>query len=723
MKRNFIQTISFLNQTVLRSLRDRGEQALIRRFVDAAVLALDAAYGYAYLRKGDHDFVLSYKTKTTPYEPQAPRKTGTVATAFRAGFPKFIRDVSGVGSVRADAKGRMKGVAVIPIGYQDDRYGVLVICYKSAHIFSQEEKELARFVGNATAQAIAARRLYAEVTEFKNTLDHTQDPVLVLAQHTYEVLYANKAVYRHLQVSPKRVLGRSIREVPVWVDRVQLAHILELVSKGIQGRLVVEAEFAPPNATPVPIEVSVELVANASASDRLLVTVRNIAELKKAQSEVKRSAYYDRLTGLPNRAYLLEEFPKLLEKAKAEKRQCALCVVDVDKFQFLNDLLGHDLADDLLAEIAKRLWNAADKQNTVVRMSSDEFAIVLDRIKSVQDVEELAASVQTAFQEPFVVGDQEVFVSISCGISVFPGDGRTVQVLVQNAITALRWVKESGGGSFRHYYSDMLGISPDRLRLLQDVKQLVRKGSLQLSFDPAVDAAGTGVPFLFSAIEPQLPRPGVPPLRDLLAMPEASSLAIEMGYWHIREVLRLIQLWRQSSKTAVSVCVPVLRRQLLQPDFALTVANMVAAAGVAPGALLFEVAESAVMQNIDELLGVLGQLEGVGIRLVVGEFGRGFISLPHVHRMPVDFVRLDPEFIQGPHMNPHSDAIVTALVSLAHDLGIGVVGGGITSKAQARYMQEKRCDALCGSWISASLAASEVEAFLAEQQWSRKVRS
>lgn len=721
MKRTFTQAISFLNQTVLRSLRDKGEQALVRRFVDAAVLALQAEYGYAYILTGREHFTLSYKTRNTPYEPQPPRKTGTVATAFRAGVPKFITDVSIVGSVRSDAKGRMKGVAVIPITYQDDRYGVLVICYTKAHTFTKEEKELARYVGNAVAQAMAARRLYAEVSEFQSTLDHTQDPMLVLAVGTYEVLYANKAVYRHLQISAKRLVGHPITEVPIRLSQAKLQSILDMASNGLQERLVVEAEFPYSDGTTVPIEISIELVQVAHVRDRLLVTVRNLTELKKAQSEVKRSAYYDRLTGLPNRAYLLEELPKIVERSKAEKRQFALCVVDVDKFQFINDLLGHESADELLAEIAKRLWNAADKRNTVVRTSSDEFAVVLDPIKSVQDVELVASEIQRAFQEPFVMQDQEVFISISCGIAIFPGDGQTMQTLMQNASSALRWVKESGGGSFRHYYGDMSGISPERLHFAQELRQALRKGNLQVLFDLAVQPAGKGAVFAFSSIYLKTKQAELLPLQSLLTLPESSSLALEVGYWHIREALRVVRQWQADSAAEVCVCVPVSRKQLLQPDFATTVAGMVAAADVPPSALLLEVEEGAVMQNLDELLGVLGQLEGMGVRLIVGGFGRGYISLPHVHRMPIEYVRLDAEFTQGLNMNAHSDAIVSALISFAHDLGIGVVASGITSKAQAWYLREKKCDVLCGSWVSAPLAPDEAARFLRDKSWMRKL--
>lgn len=716
MKLSLAQKITILNKTVLECFGASTNKYIVKKFVDAGIQVLGADFGCSWLKQGSNNFILAYKSPTMPYTPKPPRRNdGVNARIQRAKVPLLIHDIWPNPKVKSDSKSYMRAIAGVPIVYKRHNYGNLIYCFKKPHSFTEEEQIICEYIGNTTAQAITINQLYASVTEFKKTLDHARDPILLLNPIDLSVLYANQPVMKHLGMPEKKLLGASVRELPTGIPLDNFQTTIQEVINQPRERRVFETDIILKEQDPIPVEVSVEHVVTTTKEPRLLVTLRNLTDLRKAQSEVKRSVYYDKLTGLPNRMFLMEELPKVIEQAKADKRQFALLFVDLDKFKFINDMLGHEQGDVLLVEVAKRLWNSLDKRDMVVRMSSDEFVILLDHIKSIQDVEEVAEHIQTAFQEPFTVEQQEVYTNMSVGISVFPTDGTTIRTLLQNAEAALRWVKEAGGGAFRHYYADIATTSPERLKLEQQLRHAARKGQLSLHYAPCARTIAHTLLFARALLRWEHPEQGVIALRGLLDRSEESAVAIEVGYWQIREAVRQIKEWRTKGLGDVAVSVGISRRQLIQQHFIQTVRDILTAGEVAPSLVIFELSERMVMQNAQQLAGILAELKQMGVRLVIDSFGRGYTSLNFLKRLPIEIIKIDSQFIQGIGANRHDKALVSAMISLAHDMDMVVVAEGVTTKQQVSFLTQRGCDALEGPWLGEPLSPQEFTHIIAQK--------
>lgn len=709
MQKRVTDHITFLNQVALDSFRASSEKDVVKKMIAAGIKVLGADFGWCFMQNPDKKgFNLFYVTPNTDYRPIAtPRKNGIVSRAFRTQKPQIVENVPGTGYIRYDAKVAMQSVVVTPMAYRETNYGTLHLAFLKPHKFTREETIICSFLGNIAAQAITIHRLYAHVIEFKNTLDHTRDPMLTLEPKSLQILYANKAALKHMALPARQIIGKSVRDLKTGIPLENFEALIQSVINEVGERRVFETEMRLKDEGVIPIEISLEHVVAPTKESRLLATLRNLSELKKAQNEIKRSAYYDKLTGLPNRSFLMEELPKVMELAKADKRQFAFLFIDLDKFKLINDMLGHGHGDALLVEVAKRLWNSLDKRDTVVRMSSDEFVVLLDHIKSVQDVERIAEHIQTAFQEPFVIDQQEIYINMSVGISVYPGDGTTVQALMSSAEAALRWVKEAGGGAFRHYYADIATASPERLKLEQQLRHAAHKGQLQLHYEPSMRTESKALLFARGLLRWKHPEQGLIAVEDMLRGPEESAVAIEVGYWQIREATRQIKEWQKRGFGNIPISLYVSRKQLLQQNFVQSVQAILAAAEVPASLLVFELSENAVMQNMEALTGVLVALKGCGIQLVMDSFGRGYTSLNHLKRLPIQIIKIDQQFVEAIGSNRHDDAIVSAIISLAHDMGMMVMAKGVQKKQQVTFLTKKGCDVLEGPWIGTPEVAEE----------------
>lgn len=723
MKQSLVQKIAILNKTVLECFGAPTEQYIVKKFVDTGIVVLGADFGCSWLRRSGPRFELGYKSPAMPYAPEPPRRSdGVNARIQRSKVPLLIGDILPNRKVKQDSKQHMRAIAGIPIIYKNDNYGNLIYCFKNPRKFTQEEKSICEFIGNVTAQAIRINRLYANISELKHTLDNARDAMFILEPEDLRILYTNQTAIKHLGMSEKQLVGKSVRELQTGIPLDSFQEIIQAVVENPAERRLFETEITLPGQTIIPIEVSLEHVVKekSAAEPRLLATVRNLTDQKNAESEIKRSMYYDKLTGLPNRKYLMEELPKVVEAAKLEKRQFAVIFGDLDKFKFINDMLGHEQGDLLLVEAAKRLWDAVEKRDMVARTGGNEFILLLEHMQSIQDIERVAERIQAAFSEAFMLEGQEIYMSISLGISVFPNDGTDVQALLRNGQAALRSVKATGGGSFRHYYGDIAAVSPDQLKLQQQLRQAVSKGQLVVYYQPAISLANGKVLAAEASLRWKHPERGLLLPEDFMPRAEENGFVVEIGYWLVREVAGHIKAWQKKKLGTIPVSINLSYRQLAQHNIVEDMTKIVSAAGIVPQLLSIEVTESTVMKDLNLALAVLTKFKRLGCKILVDGFGRGYSSLKDLKQMPIDSIKIDPSFIQSIGTDKYDNAIVTAIISLAHDMKLPVVAEGVHESAHIKFLAEHGCDMVQGDWFTEALPEHGFVSWVSELNKVRK---
>lgn len=718
-----VAELSLLSQVVLEGLNAPDEKTIIKKFVEVSLKLLKADFGFTWYKPmGEPAYRWVYKTAKTPYSPGVPRKNGVMAKSLRSKTPIFIENAPQSKVARDEARENMASVAVIPIMYKKNVYGNLVVCYKKHHKFTPQERVFCSYIGNNAAQAITINRLYANLNELKHTLDNARDAMFILEPEDLRILYTNQTAIKHLGMSERQLVGKSVRELETGIPLDAFQEVIQTVIENPAERRLFETEISLPGQAVIPIEVSLEhVVKEKSAADpRLLATVRNLTEQKKVESEIKRSIYYDKLTGLPNRKYLMEELPKVIESAKLEKRQFAVIFGDLDKFKFINDMLGHEQGDLLLVEAAKRLWDAVEKRDMVARTGGNEFIMLLEHMQSIQDIERVAERIQAAFAEPFVLEGQEIYMSISLGISVFPNDGTEVQALLRNGQAALRSVKATGGGSFRHYYGDIAAVSPDQLKLQQQLRQAVSKGQLQVYYQPAISLVNGKVLAAEASLRWQHPDRGLLLPEEFLPRAEENGFIVEIGYWLVREAATHIKAWQKKKLGNIPVSINLSYRQLAQHNVVEDVARILSAAGVSPQLLSIEVAESTVMKDLNLALSALTKFKKLGCKVLINGFGRGYSSLKDLKQMPIDSIKIDPSFIKGIGTDKYDNAIVSAIISLAHDMKLLVVAEGVDENAHVKFLTTQGCDMVQGSWFTKALPANNFAPWVVELNKVRK---
>lgn len=722
MKDN-VAELNLLSQAVLGGLNAPDEKAIIKKFVEVSLKLLKADFGFTWYKPvGESAYRWVYKTPNTPYNPGVPRKNGVMAKSLRSKVPLFIENTPRSKEARDEARANMASVAVIPIIYKKNVYGNLVVCYKKHHKFTPQERVFCSYIGNNAAQAITINRLYANLAELKHTLDNARDAMFILEPEDLRILYTNQTAIKHLGMSEKQLVGKSVRELQTGIPLDSFQEIIQTVIDNPTERRLFETEISLPEQEVIPIEVSLEHVVKekSAAEPRLLATVRNLTDQKNAESEIKRSIYYDKLTGLPNRKYLMEELPKVIELARQEKRQFAVIFGDLDKFKFINDMLGHEQGDLLLVEAAKRLWDVVEKRDMVARTGGNEFILLLEHMQSIQDIERVAERIQSAFSEAFLLEGQEIYMSISLGISVFPNDGTDVQALLRNGQAALRSVKSTGGGSFRHYYGDIASVSPDQLKLQQQLRQAIGKGQLVVYYQPAVSLANGKVLGAEAQLRWQHPDRGLLLPEEFLPKAEENGFIVEIGYWLIREVAGNSKAWQKKKLGSIPVSVNLSYRQLAQHNVVEDIAKILSAAGVPPHLLSIEVAESTVMKDLPLALSVLTKFKQLGCKILVDGFGRGYSSLKDLKQMPIDSIKIDPSFIEGIGSDKYDNAIVSAIISLAHDMKLLVVAEGVRENAQVKFLTAQGCDMVQGDWFTKALPANAFAPWVVELNTVRK---
>jgi diguanylate cyclase (GGDEF)-like protein/PAS domain S-box-containing protein len=437
-------------------------------------------------------------------------------------------------------------------------------------------------------------------------------------------------------------------------------------------------------------------------------TYEDITERKLAEERVQFLAYYDALTGLPNRTLLQDRLAKALAGARRRKDKVAVLFLDLDRFKNINDSLGHSVGDLLLQKVSERLKRWAREQDTVARVGGDEFLIVLSAVKDVADAAVAAGRIRDAMTSEFVIQGRSLSVRCSLGISIFPDHGLDAESLIKNADAAMYSAKEGGRNKFSFFTQDMNAQAVERLTLENSLRSALEKGELFLVYQPQMEISTASIIGLEALLRWQHPDLGLVPPDKFIRIAENSGLIMPIGEWVLRTACSQARKWQDEGLPSVSVAVNVSAVQFRQEGFCELIRRVLRETGLAPQYLELELTESLLLSNADVMFSVLQELRAMGLKLAIDDFGTGYSSLSYLRQFPVSKLKIDRSFIRDVAVNPDDAAITTAIISMAKSLNLRVIAEGVEDEAQMSFLRAHQCDEIQGYYFSKPLAVDKV---------------
>lgn len=425
-------------------------------------------------------------------------------------------------------------------------------------------------------------------------------------------------------------------------------------------------------------------------------TIRYTIERKQAESEIKKLAYYDTLTGLPNRVLFTDRLKQAITLAGREKREVALLFLDLDNFKTVNDTLGHSHGDRLLKICADRIQGCLRSSDTVARIGGDEFVVVLSLVSSSEDVRKVAAKILEAMRKAVRFTDQEVNPSASIGIALHPQDGRTVDELLKNADTAMYQAKEEGRNNFKFFSREMNKQTLERQLIESSLRQAVSREEFYLLYQPQYNSNSRDVVGMEALIRWKHPQQGnILPLQ-FIDIAEETGMIIPIGEWALRTACHQAKQWYDSGYSGLRIAVNISARQFRQDNFVSLVSSILAETGLPPSWLELELKELSLMDRSERITDVLKKLKEIGISLAIDDYGTGFSSLAHLKDLPFDRLKIDLSFIRDINKDENDAAITNAIIVMAHSLNLQVIAEGVEQEDQVYFLYHRNCDELQG---------------------------
>ena len=439
------------------------------------------------------------------------------------------------------------------------------------------------------------------------------------------------------------------------------------------------------------------------------VNLELAAAVENKDAQIERIAHYDALTDLPNRILFLDRLDQELARAHRDNRMVAVMSLDLDRFKQINDSYGHPIGDQLLQAVAGRLTSQIRACDTVARTAGDEFGVVLTGLKATHDAAEVAQKLLDSFaHNPISVGDCEIFITLSMGISIYPVDGLNTTTLLKNAEAAQHQAKDEGRNNFQFYAGHMNASAWQRLNLETELRRAIEREEFMLYYQPKVDMDSEKIVGVEALLRWQSPERGLVTPGDFIPLLEETGLILPVGEWVLRAACKQARTWIAAGLPDVHIAVNLSTLQFRQPDFAGMVLGILTENGLDPalGAIELELTESLLMSNAEGAIDTLNKLHEAGIRFSIDDFGTGYSSLSYLKRFPISSLKIDQSFVHDLSSDRDDEAIVSAIIALGHSLGLSIIAEGVETTAQLAKLRKMGCNEIQGYLFSRPVSAA-----------------
>jgi diguanylate cyclase (GGDEF)-like protein len=452
------------------------------------------------------------------------------------------------------------------------------------------------------------------------------------------------------------------------------------------------------------------------------------SELRKSHAEIQELAYYDPLTGLPNRQLFQERLRPAIERARCDGKQAALLFLDLDGFKAVNDTLGHRAGDHLLKEVGERFRRcvrlsdylgrptAEPSSESISRLGGDEFTVLLSEVAGPQGASRAAQRILDALAQPFEIGGREVFAGASIGIAMFPEDGEDAETLLRNADTAMYEAKARGRNNMQFFTAALSEASARRLALENRLRHAAQNEDFRLCYQPVRDVESGRLVGAEALLRWRDPESGPVSPAEFIPVAEQCGLIEAIGEWVLRAACAQAQAWFEAGYRPIRLAVNLSGHQIQRQGFVPLLRAVLAESGLSPAWLELEITESTIMQDSELTRSALGEISDMGLGLALDDFGTGHSSLYYLKRFPIDRIKIDRSFVDEIPANANDCAITSAIIAMAHSLHLEVVAEGVETQEQMAFLRERGCDEVQGFLFSPAVTAAEFERFLEREK-------
>lgn len=438
---------------------------------------------------------------------------------------------------------------------------------------------------------------------------------------------------------------------------------------------------------------------------------RDVTKHIQLEKNLEFQATHDALTALPNRVLLMDRIQHALAAATRNKQSVGILFFDLDRFKLINDSLSHHVGDELLREIAKRLQSVIRGEDTIARQGGDEFVIVIPKLKSEKEIEIITTKLLSLFEKPFKVADRDIVIGASVGITLYPRDGKSADILLRNADLAMYRAKAMGGNQFQFYSSELNKEATRRLERESELRQAIERNEFYLCYQPQLNVDPKEVFAVEALIRWKHPKLGILLPVDFIPIAEETGLIVPIGEWVIKEACRQNKKWQEMGFPPFRVGVNVASQQLKFGKFVDVVKEILQETALDPQYLEIEITENVIIAN-PEIVHCINDISKLGVKIALDDFGTGNSTLSSLTKVHIDRLKIDRSFIQGISIDNGDEIIIQAIIDMSHSLNYDVLAEGVETQQQLDFLKKKQCEVIQGFYFGNPMETEDLEKFL-----------
>ncbi len=581
-------------------------------------------------------------------------------------------------------------------------------------------------VQNITEHKKADQAVLKEREFLQTVIDGVSDPIMAIS-NDYHVILANhaaKETYQEQALQPNQTLCYQLShgsDSPCSEHNLECP-LAQVLKTGKEARVIHE-HFRKDQKKRI-YEIKASPLYNEDHSIQgIIETSRDLTDILNSEAELNEKTQHlqfvtthDQLTRLPNKELFFDRLDRATLKTLRSDRFTALLFIDLDRFKNINDSLGHEIGDQLLQEVAKRLSTSIRKTDTLARMGGDEFLIIIEDIKDLSHIGVVAKNFIDTIVPPFAIAGHELFITPSMGISIAPTDTKQPKELLAFAEIAMYQAKGMGGNKCQFYTAEMNSRAKTRIELESYLRKAVRQNEFILYYQPQFDIQSGNLVGCEALLRWQHPEMGMISPNDFIPLAEETGVIIAIGEWVLQSACEQNKKWQEAGLPPIRIAVNISARQFREPGFLEMIERVVQTSALHPEWLELEITESLLMEDIDSAINILSRLKAQGIHLAIDDFGTGYSSLSYLKRFPLSRLKIDRSFVRDITMDENDASITKAVIALAHSMNLRVVAEGIETKEQLLFLKEKGCELGQGYFYSPPVPDKHFERFFTDQE-------
>jgi diguanylate cyclase (GGDEF)-like protein/PAS domain S-box-containing protein len=544
---------------------------------------------------------------------------------------------------------------------------------------------------------------------YRSMIAQANDSILIIDTVEFNVIEANTAFQKLLGYTPEEISSLNLYTF-LDEDHADVTWTVQRILNETRCYLG-ERNFRCKNDKIVAVELNANIL-HVGGRQLVCMFARDIYDRKHYEGELLYKANYDPLTGLPNRMLLLDRLNQAIFKHERTGKMISILFCDLDQFKIINDTYGHAIGDKLLKEVSGRLQSFVRKADTIARLGGDEFTLIIENISWPRDAIHVAQKILDAMAEPFRLDVGDLFITTSIGMACYPNDGATAEELLKNADTAMYHAKGQGRNNYQFFSQELNDKMSARLMMENGLRQALERHEFVLYYQPRIHALTGDLLGVEALLRWQHPEKGLVPPLSFIPLAEETGLIVQIGEWVLRSACAQNKAWQDAGYPYFKVSVNVSVRQFCNQWLATIVQKILHETGLKPEFLELEITESVLMQNPSDSLMLLSDLKKMGLSIALDDFGTGYSSLMQLKNLPIDILKIDKNFIDGIEQNNNDETLVSTILQMAHNLGLGVVAEGVETKEQVKFLVNRNCHELQGYYFSRPLSVVNMIKYL-----------